>query len=583
MDIFFNNPRGKLFLVVMFGLSMIIAGVISYSMSRLHQKSIESNLLKAQMYSKTFQDHFTQNIKSIDILLENIAISATQEQDEIQSIFEKLLINSPYLRSISLLDEHGVIIKSSNSDNINRVVNLDGFFPKPFASNSILRFSDIYFGRDFHSMVVAREEEFSNYNGLSFFAISKNFQIDNSSFSLLVALNPNFYINYYSNFLDIDSSCVILHRYDGRVATSTCSFIPGEVYMDGLVAKKAKERISDAFVDMEDKFLSYHASEIFPFSIVVSLDYEKNMKNWRAERDLVLSLSIFLVVLIFVLGGYLFFKLESRKREREEERIEAFLMMKKRVEEAVKVTREQDIVIFEQKREQSLSNLLINIAHQWRQPLNNIGMLIQVIEDDLSENSVDIESVKKRVQIAMDELTSLSSTISFFTELRLRNASASYVDLKDTLESIIVILEHELKSLNIETVLRIEDNCKIFAFKNEIVEIFIQLIENVIEIVKKRKLEECHIEISCKKDENEYKIEIEDSAGGIDEEIIKNIFDPYSTLSFKSRDKGLGMYQIKRVIKDRYDGDIFVRNSQRGAVIDMVLKNYNSSFKSPAS
>ncbi|WP_027390092.1 ATP-binding protein [Chrysiogenes arsenatis] len=246
-----------------------------------------------------------------------------------------------------------------------------------------------------------------------------------------------------------------------------------------------------------------------------------------------------------------------------------------RIDDAVTKAREQDRLIFEQNRRQSLATLLINLAHHWRQPLNITGLLIQEIEEEFAEGTVDQEWIHKQVDAAMEHLTRLSDSLTSFTDL--------YASSNATLRNYYVItaMEHALafasaapwyKRITIRT--DIPPHAHIMGIPSDMVEIFSELLQNTGEVVDARNLFNVTVTIKVVEvSDDTLSVEYRDTAGGIVPEILPQIFDPYVTTAFKAREKGLGLFMLKRLIQERYNGTIAVQNEGEGVLFTLTLRN----------
>lgn len=261
----------------------------------------------------------------------------------------------------------------------------------------------------------------------------------------------------------------------------------------------------------------------------------------------------------------LFTDITERKRHEEE--------LHEQIRQGIEQVRQQDLIIYEQRRKEALLQLLVNLAHQWRQPLNVIGLLAQQIEDELELDHQQRLFVKKWVNGIMGQLEDLSTIIDRFTGLHdAKDIPASYA-LRDLCEEAKELLLGHLRGRGIEVCCTIDPGLTLRACRSDWVEIFLKLLENVANIVDERHLEGAQIMIAAESQGAETIITIEDNAGGIRAEILPRVFDPYVTTAFMSRDKGLGLYLVQRIIVDRYQGSVMAENTEFGARFILRVKD----------
>ncbi|MBF0565458.1 MAG: HAMP domain-containing histidine kinase [Nitrospirae bacterium] len=238
-----------------------------------------------------------------------------------------------------------------------------------------------------------------------------------------------------------------------------------------------------------------------------------------------------------------------------------------RVSAEVERSRGKDLALFENSRRRALSDLLMNIAHHWRQPLEIVGILVQNIQDDYVYGQLDQEGLHRSVFMIMDELSKLSGTISSFDNIYDNNKETTGFTLSSAVVESLSLLESELKGNNIKVKSEISGDGIIRGVPGNLSQALIKIITNSIDNFKERKTSDKTIAISLKKDDPSgiIALTISDNGGGIDEDIIDKIFDPYFTSNFKVKDKGLGLYIVKNVIEEEFHGRLTVKNNEEGA------------------
>lgn len=269
--------------------------------------------------------------------------------------------------------------------------------------------------------------------------------------------------------------------------------------------------------------------------------------------------------------GRSFNKMSLAIKTREQELKDINANLNKIVEEKINAARKKDEIIYEQSKNSALSELLVNIAHQWRQPLNVVSLGLANIEDELNSNNTDKKTIEKDMERIQTELENISSTITYFTSIYKsggdKRESCKVKELIDTCINAIKTIT--INHIEIEN--KIDDILEINSDKNCFLQAFIPIFNNANEIVTARNIDNPKISINAFLKEGRIIIEISDNFGGIEKDIIKTIFDPYTTSNFKSRNKGLGLFSSKTLIEQRLCGEIFVENTPNGAKFTIVL------------
>ncbi|WP_428026753.1 ATP-binding protein [Arcobacter sp.] len=230
---------------------------------------------------------------------------------------------------------------------------------------------------------------------------------------------------------------------------------------------------------------------------------------------------------------------------------------------------EQDILIKHQSRMAIIGEMLNNIAHQWRQPLNAItvqmsGLKLRKELDILEEN--EIENTSDSV---MKYANYLSNTIDDFRDyIKDYNTKKEYFNIETSLTKAIDITSASLKNNYITVNIKhYKDELLVNGVINELTQVFINILNNSKDILNEKNIEERIIEVSFYKENDKITITLQDNAGGVNENILDKIFDPYFTTKHKSQGTGIGLYMSAKIIHEHFSGEILVKNE------DIEFKN----------
>jgi len=215
----------------------------------------------------------------------------------------------------------------------------------------------------------------------------------------------------------------------------------------------------------------------------------------------------------------------------------------------------------------SLGNMIGNIAHQWRQPLSIISTCASGVSMKHQYGLLNDEEIEQNMDHIVENTKYLSETIDTFRDFIKDNNSKEYIqiDIKESIGSVLKIMEASLKNNYIEVTFNSDDNLfKTMAY-GEFTQVITNLINNAKDVLKERNIENPIILIEAKKIGNSIEITVEDNGGGIDEEIIDKIFEPYFTTKHKSMGTGLGLYICHKILSESLNGDLIVKNTTLGA------------------
>jgi len=248
----------------------------------------------------------------------------------------------------------------------------------------------------------------------------------------------------------------------------------------------------------------------------------------------------------------------------------AFIMYRN-IQKSIKDNSKKDQLLLQQSKLAAMGEMVGAIAHQWRQPLNAIALQTQFIEDDFEDGLVDKEYLKTFSKENMKLISFMSKTIddfrNFFTIDKIKKDFSVKQKIKDTSN----MLLSQLKSN--EITLEISDNdFTILGYESEFQQVIINLINNAKDALVENKVADSKIKISIKTQKDKGIIEIKDNAGGIPQNVVTRIFEPYFTTKEQGKGTGLGLYMSKMIIEDNMHGSIQVENEDEGAVFIIQFK-----------
>jgi len=228
-------------------------------------------------------------------------------------------------------------------------------------------------------------------------------------------------------------------------------------------------------------------------------------------------------------------------------------------------------MLIDQSRYAAMGEMIGMIAHQWRQPISTISMdannmLVDIALGDF--NTADAEKYANRI---IEQTQHLSRTIDDFRNFFKPDKVISEVDIKETVENALSIVHYSLEKNNIELITSFETDKKVKAYPRELVQVFVNIINNSKDILVQNKQNNASINIRVHEDEKYINIEICDNGGGIDIDILPKIFDPYFSTKDEKIGTGLGLYMSKLIIEEHLNGTIEAYNSNEGACFNIKL------------
>ena len=228
----------------------------------------------------------------------------------------------------------------------------------------------------------------------------------------------------------------------------------------------------------------------------------------------------------------------------------------------------------------SMGQMIENIAHQWRQPLSVITTSISGIKLKKMVNDLDDEFLYKTLDSVMNTSQYLSNTIDDFRYFFKPQKEKDFFYLKECINKTIDLLEANFKENNIKLICNMEE-IQILGYETELIQVLINILNNSKDALLSLDDQERLIFINVKKDNGKALIKIKDNAGGIQEDIIDQIFEPYFTTKHQAQGSGIGLYMCQEIIYKHMNGHIDITNIEfnhegktyKGALSIIVLEH----------
>jgi signal transduction histidine kinase len=248
------------------------------------------------------------------------------------------------------------------------------------------------------------------------------------------------------------------------------------------------------------------------------------------------------------------------------------LMLGQKVSDQIKELQEKDDTLMQQSRLAIMGEMIDIVAHQWKQPLNVIASNTEFLSLHSNDGiNVPIEDVIECEQEVNKQIKHLITTIDEFRSFLRPNTNMSVCNLSKMFESLEILLKDTLHKESINLNISCDANIDMGVNENEIKHIFIDMINNSKDAFNIKNIREKQIDISVTNQQNQIKIVFQDNAGGIPEEIIKNIFKSNFTTKTDSGGTGMGLY-MSELIANKYGMSLSVENKNNGACFTLMSK-----------
>ena len=226
----------------------------------------------------------------------------------------------------------------------------------------------------------------------------------------------------------------------------------------------------------------------------------------------------------------------------------------------------KDMVMLAQGRQAAMGEMINNIAHQWRQPLNNLGLIVQSIKADYDYGTLTPEVLTGDVDKIMNSIIFMSQTINDFSNFFRPEDVKKTFYIFHGLTKVIAMIEASLSKLDIQLVVdQREEGVAVEGYFNEYNQVLLNLLNNAKDALLEQGVEQPVIKISIAREGGQAVVRMWDNAGGIPDDIIGQIFDPYFTTKKPGKGSGVGLYMSKTIIQEHLGGTLTAANVNGGA------------------
>lgn len=248
------------------------------------------------------------------------------------------------------------------------------------------------------------------------------------------------------------------------------------------------------------------------------------------------------------------------------------LDLETKVGEELAKRRAQEESMIEQSHLAQMGEMLTMITHHWRQPLNATVLSVQILQEYFEDGELTKERLDKTVDTVVKSLSELSHTITILSELTGKQKEVKLFDASKVLKNICELSKSELLKQGIELQTEIEDRADIFGSPAFFTQIFTHLLKNAQEALSEKEYKK-RVAVSLKEDGKSTILTVSDNGGGIDSKILPKIYEPFLTNKNKPSKTGLGLFIVKTLMEQKFNGTIEIKNIAEGVSAKATFKS----------
>ena len=227
--------------------------------------------------------------------------------------------------------------------------------------------------------------------------------------------------------------------------------------------------------------------------------------------------------------------------------------------------REKDTLLIQQSRMAAMGEMLGNIAHFWRQPLNVLGLTVQELGLAYECGRFSKQLLDDNIAKAMEVLQHLSQTITEFRNLSAPDRDVSRFSVAEVIARTVALVEENFRQRGIALETATTGEPQIEGYPNEYAQVLLNILINARDALREHRTADARITVRASEENGRSVLTVTDNAGGISLDIIQKIFDPFFTTKQLGQGSGVGLFTAKAIIEKKMGGRLTVRNVEGGA------------------
>lgn len=234
--------------------------------------------------------------------------------------------------------------------------------------------------------------------------------------------------------------------------------------------------------------------------------------------------------------------------------------------------REIQLQLIQSEKMAALGELMVNLSHQWRQPLSALSLLIQDMDDAYDYGEMNREYFKDGMGKGLELINRMSSIINGFSDFFRPKHGKELFRISDKITEVISIVEEGLLQYSIRCDVDIRKDNELYGYAQEFGQVIMHIITNAQQVLVEKKTTDRQISIIVDQNESDRTvIMISDNGPGIPAEIFDRIFEPYFAVGYKSEGRGMGLFIAKMIIERHMNGSLSAENTDNGALFTIVV------------
>ena len=241
------------------------------------------------------------------------------------------------------------------------------------------------------------------------------------------------------------------------------------------------------------------------------------------------------------------------------------------VEKEVAKNQEKQKLLIQQNKLAAMGEMIGSIAHQWRQPLNNITLILHFIRDNVDNPDFTRTMLDRYVQRAWKQINFMSETIDDFRDFYQPSREKTVFDIEEAIHSTLAIIQPQLDKKSIKVKLS-GDSFAIKGHKNEFRQAILNILANAKDAILLRQEDRPNFEGEIHILFGTHRVTLSNNGGPASVEVLERMFEPYFTTKFEDKGTGIGLYMTRAIIENNMQGEIVAANTDDGVAFTITFQ-----------
>ncbi len=246
-------------------------------------------------------------------------------------------------------------------------------------------------------------------------------------------------------------------------------------------------------------------------------------------------------------------------------------ILHEKVNEEVEKNRIRDNLMSLQARQAAMGEMVGHIAHQWKQPLNTLNLIVLDLQDAFVYNELTRDYLNKSVDRARSVINHMAQTIDDFRNFFKPLKEKISFTIKDQINTALSFIRTTVETDGIELQNKTSDGLLVRGYPNEFSQVVINIVNNAREALMEKTTPNAKIIISSYVEGKRVRLIFENNGSQIPDNVLPHVFDPYFSTREKQNGTGIGLHLVKTIITQNMEGEVMAKNTPTGVEFEIIL------------